>query len=31
MYVSRGVGTTLVDFRLFCPPELPIFDLIPEG
>jgi uncharacterized protein len=30
LYVSRGVGTTLVDMRLFCRPELPIFDLIPK-
>lgn len=27
LYVSRGIGTTLVRARLFCPPELPIFTL----
>ncbi len=27
MYVSRGVGTSVVPARLFCRPELPIFSL----
>ncbi len=30
MYVSRGIGTTLLDMRVLCPPELPIFELIPR-
>jgi uncharacterized protein len=30
MYVSRGIGTTLIDMRLLCPPELPIFELVPR-
>lgn len=29
MYISRGIGTTLVDMRLLCRPELAIFELIP--
>lgn len=27
LYVSRGIGTVLVDARLFCPPEIAIFRL----
>jgi len=27
LYVSRGVGTTVIPVRLFCPPELPIVTL----
>lgn len=30
MYISRGLGTTLVDMRLYCRPELAIFDLVPR-
>ncbi len=29
LYVSRGIGTITLRARLFCPPELPIFTLIP--
>jgi predicted MPP superfamily phosphohydrolase len=28
LYVSRGIGTTAIRARLFCPPELPIFTLV---
>ena len=31
LYVSRGVGMTILPVRLFCRPELPIFDLVPGG
>jgi len=27
LYVSRGIGTVLVDARLFCPPEMAVFTL----
>ncbi|HEU5262525.1 MAG TPA: metallophosphoesterase [Gemmatimonadales bacterium] len=27
LYVTRGIGTVLIQARLFCPPELPIFTL----
>jgi predicted MPP superfamily phosphohydrolase len=27
VYVSRGIGTSIVPLRLLCPPELPIFTL----
>lgn len=27
LYVSRGIGTVLVDARLFCPPEMAVFRL----
>ena len=27
LYVSRGVGTVIVEARLFCVPEIPIFTL----
>ncbi|HEX8953398.1 MAG TPA: metallophosphoesterase, partial [Polyangia bacterium] len=27
VYVSRGVGTSVVPLRFLCPPELPIFTL----
>lgn len=27
LYVSRGIGTVLVDARLFCPPEMVVFRL----
>lgn len=27
LYVSRGVGTTGIDFRLFCPPEITLLTL----
>lgn len=27
LYVSRGIGTVLLDARLFCPPELAVFTL----
>lgn len=30
LYVSRGVGTTLVDMRLFCRPEIAVFTLVPK-
>lgn len=26
MYVSRGIGTTGIDARLFCPPEIAVFE-----
>lgn len=29
LYVSRGVGTTSIRARFMCPPELPIFTLVP--
>jgi uncharacterized protein len=28
MYVSRGLGKVVLPFRLFCPPELPVFNLV---
>jgi predicted MPP superfamily phosphohydrolase len=28
LYVSRGIGTTTIRARLFCPPELPIVTLV---
>lgn len=31
LYVSRGVGTTAIRARLFCPPELPIITLTRAG
>ncbi len=31
LYVSRGIGTVLVDARLFCPPELAVFTLRKGG
>jgi len=30
MYVSRGIGTSVVPARFLCKPELPIIDLVPE-
>jgi predicted MPP superfamily phosphohydrolase len=29
LYVSRGIGTTMIHARFLCPPELPIFTLRP--
>jgi len=31
LYVSRGVGMTILPVRLFCRPELAVFDLVPGG
>jgi len=30
-YVSRGVGTSTIDLRLFCRPEIHVLSLMPEG
>jgi uncharacterized protein len=30
LYVSRGIGTSLLNVRLFCPPELSIVTLTPQ-
>ena len=27
VYISRGIGTSVVPLRFLCPPELPIFTL----
>ena len=29
MYVSRGIGNSIVDARLFCPPEVAVFEVGP--
>ena len=31
LYVNRGVGTALAPFRLNCPPEVAIIDILPEA
>lgn len=31
LYVSRGLGTSILDVRFLCRPELPIITLIPAG
>mgnify|MGYP003393456471 CR=1 FL=1 len=30
MYVSRGIGNSVLEIRFFCRPELPIIEIIPE-
>ncbi len=30
LYVSRGVGVSLLPFRFLCPPELVVLELVPE-
>ncbi len=31
LYVSRGVGTTFLPSRLFCPPEVSLLTLTPDS
>jgi predicted MPP superfamily phosphohydrolase len=31
LFVSRGVGTVGFPMRLWCPPEIAVFDFVPRG